>query len=140
MKFKLKGLKETKSYFRKFENGSKKAINKSIQQTARNILKAALSRVHLDSGALKSSLGMEQNTEEMNAKVYADILYAAYVEFGTGGFVEVPKGMEDYAMEFFVSGDGITRPQPFLMPSFAENKEKLLPLIEAELVKLLRNA
>lgn len=140
MKFKLNGLKQVQSSIRKLERGSKRAINKGIQQTARNILKAALSRVPENQGLLKGSLGMEQNTEEMNAKVYADILYAAYVEFGTGGFVEVPKGMEDYAMEFFVSGDGITRPQPFLMNSFADNKEKLLPLIEAELVKLLRNA
>jgi len=127
------------SSIRKLERGSEKAINKGVQQIARSILKAALSRVPENQGLLKSSLGMEQNTEDMSAKVYADILYAAYVEFGTGGFVEVPKGMEDYAMEFFVSGDGITRPQPFLIPSFNENKEKLLPLIEAELVKLLRN-
>lgn len=139
MKFKLNGLKQVQSSIRKLDRGSEKAINKGVQQIARSILKSALSRVPENQGLLKSSLGMEQNTDDMSAKVYADILYAAYVEFGTGGFVEVPKGMEDYAMEFFVSGDGITRPQPFLMPSFNENKEKLLPLIEAELVKLLRN-
>jgi len=43
---------------------------------------------------------------------------APYYEFGTGDFVEVPQGQEEFAMEFFVNGLGTTRPQPYLFPAF----------------------
>lgn len=138
MKFKLKGLKSVERKIQNLERDSEKAINKGIQQTARLILTSALTKVPTANGHLKSTLGQENLPDEMKAKVYASALYAAYVEFGTGAFVEVPTGLEDYAMEFFVSGDGVGRPKPFLFNSMAEHQEKIIPLIEAELIKLLK--
>lgn len=136
--FKLKGLASVNKQLRKLERDSQKAINKGIQETARLILNSALNRVPVAMGDLKKSLGIENMPEEMKAKVYASALYAAFVEFGTGAFVEVPTGLEDYAMEWFVSGDGVSRPQPYLFNSMADYQDQLLPLIEAELIKLLR--
>lgn len=120
------------------ERDSKKAINKGIHETARLILADALARVPVDKGLLKASMGIENMPEEMIAKVYAAALYAPYQEFGVGSLVEVPTGYEDYAMEFFVSGKGAGAPQPFMFPAMFANQEKLLPLIEAELIKLLK--
>lgn len=137
---KLRGFPELRKKINNLERDSKKAINKGLQETARLILNSAMSRVPGSNGHLKSTLGQENLPDEMIAKVYASALYAAYVEFGTGAFVEVPLGLEEYAMEFFVSGKGHGRPQPFLFNSMAEHKAKLVPLIEAELVKLLKTA
>lgn len=136
--FKLKGLASVNRQIRKLERDSEKAINKGIQETARLILLDALSRVPVDKGLLKASMGIETMPEEMQAKVFAAALYAPYQEFGSGGFTEVPTGFEDYAREFYVDGSGTTRPQPFMFPAMFANQEKLLPLIEAELIKLLR--
>lgn len=43
---------------------------------------------------------------------------AAYIEFGTGVFVDVPKGWESIAMQFYVNGKGYTTPHPYLYPAF----------------------
>lgn len=136
---KVKGIAELQKQLRRLEAQSKTAINKGLQETARLILNDALSRVPVDKGLLKGSMGVENNSEEMTVTVYAAALYAAYQEFGSGQFTEVPKGYEDYAREFYVDGSGRTRPQPFMFPALFANQEKLVPLIEAELVKLLKN-
>lgn len=136
--FKLKGLKSVERQINNIERDSQKAINKGIQETARLILNDALSRVPVDKGLLKASMGMESNTDEMNAKVFAAALYAPYQEFGSGPFTEVPEGFSEYAREFYVDGSGKTHPQPFMFPALFANQEKLLPLIEAELIKLIR--
>jgi hypothetical protein len=137
MKFKLKGLKSVERKIQNLERDSQKAINKGIQQTARLILNSALSRVPTKMGDLKASLGIENIPEEMTSKVYASALYSAFVEFGTGAFVEVPIGLEEYAMQWFETGEGRGHPKPFLFNSMADHQEKLLPLIEQELKKLL---
>jgi HK97 gp10 family phage protein len=138
MKFKLKGFKSVERQLRNLERDSQKAINKGIQQTARLILAQALSNIPVDKGLLKASMGIENLPDEMLAKVYAAALYAPYQEFGAGAFTEVPQGFEEYAMEFYVDGTGKTQPQPFLFPALFANQEKLIPLIEAELIKLLK--
>src|SRR5690606_16361151 len=51
-------------------------------------------------------------------RVVATENYSAYVEFGTGDRVEVPPGLEDWAMQFYVNGQGSTPAQPFLYPAF----------------------
>lgn len=134
---KLKGLTELKRKIQNIERNNQRAINKGIQETARLILNAALSKVPVDNGHLRSTMGQENNPAELSATVYAAALYSAYVEFGTGAFVEVPTGLESYAMEFFVSGEGKGHAKPFLFNSMAEEQDKLIPLIEAELIKLL---
>lgn len=136
--FKLKGLKEVSRHIRNLERDSKRAINKGIQQTARLILAQALANVPVKDGHLRSTLGQENLPEEMSAKVYASAIYAAYVEFGTGQFVDVPTGYEEYAMQFKGATDGFSGPKPFLFPALFANQEKLLPLIEDELIRLLR--
>jgi hypothetical protein len=44
--------------------------------------------------------------------------YAAYQEFGTGSRVNIPLGLEKYAMTFFVNGEGRLPATPFLFPAF----------------------
>lgn len=68
------------------------------------------------------------NTKEKYRKeVVAQARYAPYVEFGTGGLVEVPAGLEAYAAQF--KGRGQKRvnlpARPFLFPALAEEKPKL---------------
>lgn len=136
--FKINGIKELTKQLNALDSGSKKAINKGIQKTARLILSSALAKIKVEKALLKSSMGIELMPDAMKAKVFASALHAAYVEFGTGAFVQVPVGLEAYAMEFFVNGKGVNRPYPFLFPALFENQDKLVPLIEAELILLLK--
>ena len=63
--------------------------------------------------------------------------YAPYVEFGTGGTVNVPAGYEDFAYQF--KGKGIRkinlRPRPFLIPAF----ESEMPILRKNIKNVIKN-
>ena len=73
----------------------------------------------VDHGKLKQSIRAEQQTKK-KWYITAYERYAAYMEFGTGGLVEIPTGWEAMASQF--KGKGIKRinitPRPFLYPAF----------------------
>src|SRR5690606_1808703 len=58
----------------------------------------ATQRVPVDFGFLKNSIYKE--AQGLTGEVGARMNYAPYVEFGTGGLVDVPAGLEDYAIQF----------------------------------------
>lgn len=71
--------------------------------------------------------------------VVSAALYSAFVEFGTGALVDVPAGLEDYAMQF--KGQGIRQvnlpARPFLFNSWEEEKPRLIMRIQ-EILKSLK--
>lgn len=48
----------------------------------------------------------------------------AYVEFGTGVFVDVPSGWEETAISFYVNGQGWLEPYPYLIPAFHKGEQQ----------------
>jgi len=59
-----------------------------------------------------------------NYEVVATMPYAAYIEFGTGGAVKIPAGVEDYAIQFKKRNpQNISmKANPYLFPAFFEQK------------------
>ena len=89
--------------------------------TADGIVSNAKQKVVVDLGQLRQSIGKTNASIGNNRSfIFASAPYAAYVEFGTGGTVSVPKGFEGIAIKF--KGKGIKqinlRPRPFLIPSY----------------------
>ena len=79
----------------------------------------AQQKVPVDTGKLKQSIRyFKDKGGQLVYWITADELYAPYIEFGTGDFVKIPKGFEKEAMKFYVNGQGKTKPQPFLIPSW----------------------
>jgi phage gpG-like protein len=81
----------------------------------------------VDTGRLRSSITASR-VEFLTWELVAQVDYAAYVEFGTGGkeFVKIPPGLESYAANF--KGKGIRKvnlpARPYFFPSvFAYNIE-----------------
>lgn len=66
------------------------------------------------------------------ATVFVRAGYAPYVEFGTGGLVNVPRGLEEYAMQF--KGRGIKQvnlpARPFMYPAFRIERPKIAKLVK----------
>ena len=90
--------------------------------TADEIVSNARQRVVVDLGQLRQSIGSTKASVGNNRSfIFANAPYAAYVEFGTGGLVSVPKGFEQIAIKF--KGKGVKkinlRPRPYLIPSQA---------------------
>src|SRR6478609_5311631 len=123
-------VKQNKSFFTDFANKYKEQYVEILTETVQNIETEATSLAPVDAGFLKGSINKE--IEGLNAIIGTKITYSPYVEFGTGGLVDVPSGLEDYAMKF--KGAGIKQvnlfPRPFLIPAFKKYTTKMLEELE----------
>jgi len=119
-------LKQNKSFFTDFAKKYKEEYIDLLNETIQNIETEAISLAPVDLGILKSSINGE--VDGMNGVVGTPIRYSPFIEFGTGGLVDVPEGLEDYAMRF--KGAGIKQvnlfPRPFLIPAFKKHTTKML--------------
>lgn len=129
-KLTMKGNKAVLKHLDKIGKESRKRIEQEIEATAYEIHSGALGRVPVDTGFLKNSLSVQ--AKGMEARVESSVKYAPYVEFGTGGLVNVPAGLEEYAMRFKGKNDALVAmpPQPFLFPSFERERPQLVERIE----------
>jgi hypothetical protein len=77
---------------------------------------------------LRNDINAVFNKAKLNTKAGNTVTYAPYVEFGTGTMVDVPDGLEDYAMQF--KGQGIRQvnlpARPYLFPAFFKEQKELL--------------
>lgn len=125
-------LKQNKTFFTDFAKKYKEEYIEILTETIQNIETDAISMAPVDLGILRSSINGE--VDGLNGVVGTPVKYAPYMEFGTGGLVDVPAGLEDYAMKF--KGAGIKQvnlfPRPFLIPAFKKHTTIML----AELEKL----
>jgi HK97 gp10 family phage protein len=92
-----------------------------------------------DKGRLVGSIQLKEvNTgDKIVYTVGSRLKYAPYVEFGTGGTVNVPAGYEDFAIQF--KGKGIRkinlRPRPYLIPAF----ESEIPVLRKNIQNVIKN-
>lgn len=93
-------------------------IAKFVDDWAVDVENEAVSAAPVDLGGLRQSAYRE--VSDTSATVGFNAHYAPYVEFGTGGLVDVPAGLEAYAMQF--KGDGKRQvnltPRPYLYPAW----------------------
>lgn len=138
-KFKVNGLSAVNREIEKVMRDIPKEVDNEIKKIATEILSESISRVHVLSGALKGSAFIEKI--EGGYTIGFGISYAAYEEFGTGGFVDVPSGYEDYAMTFKASS-GRTRDgqaHPFLFPAFLKRRDKITDELEKKINEYLKS-
>jgi len=92
-----------------------------------------------DKGRLVGSIQLKEinKGDKIMYTVGSALKYAPYVEFGTGGTVNVPAGYEDFAIQF--KGKGIRkvnlRPRPYLIPAF----ESEIPILRKNIQNVIKN-
>lgn len=123
-------VKQNKSFFTDFAKKYKEEYIDLLNETVQNIETEAISSAPVDLGILKSSINSE--VSGLNGVVGSTVKYSPYVEFGTGGLVDVPAGLEDYAIKF--KGAGVKQvnmpPQPFLIPAFKKHTTIMISELE----------
>lgn len=123
----ISGLKELQSQLNKLGKETEETTANEINASALNIMTKAKRSVVVDDGYLRNSIGLDP-VSKMTYSVEAKAHYAPYVEFGTGGLVEIPAGYESYASLF--RGKGIRkvnlRARPFLIPAFENEIPQLM--------------
>lgn len=123
----LDGLKELQDKLDKLSKEAKEEVANEINASALTIQRNAKRNVVVDNGNLRNSIALIP-LSELTYTVEAKAKYAPYVEFGTGGLVDIPVGYEEYAAQF--KGKGIKkinlRAKPFLIPAFDNEVPQLL--------------
>jgi HK97 gp10 family phage protein len=116
---KISGTNALLKKFDKFGKAGEKEVE-SLTRLAANEIEAEAKRLApVDLGGLRLSITREE-VSKLVQTVVAYAPYSAFMEFGTGGLVSIPRGWEAMAAQF--RGKGIKKinltPKPFLYPAF----------------------
>ncbi len=131
IKVSLNGIKGLEKALKGKSEALTKAVDMEIKASVIEINQQQQSLVPVDFGTLKSSLKWAK-TAPLSYEIVstgAGSSYAPYQEFGTGGLVQVPPGLEDVAIKYkawSMRAQVNMKAQPFFFaPAFAEwNKLK----------------
>jgi HK97 gp10 family phage protein len=135
----IKGLNTVLSNLRKYGQEAEKDIEAVTEQVARNIEKYAKQNAPTDLGKLGQSIQAVKDTPLNWAIEAGGVLapYAPFVEFGTGGLVEVPTELQEQAIKF--KGQGIKkinlRARPFLYPALLRGRTEYVDKLKKVLNK-----
>jgi len=130
----VKGIDKVIANLRKYGKEAEKDIEDATEVAARNIELYAKNTVVANFGKLGQSIQAVKQTD-LNWSVEAGgtvAPYAAYVEFGTGGLVQVPNELKQQAWLF--KGKGIKevnlRARPYLYPSLLRGRKEYLKALK----------
>jgi HK97 gp10 family phage protein len=135
----LKGINSVIADLRKYGKEAEKDIEGVTELVARNIEKYAKQSAPANFGKLGQSIKAVQESP-LNWTVEAGGViapYAPFVEFGTGGLVNVPTELKEQAIKF--KGRGVKqinlRARPFLYPALIRGREEYLTKLKKVLDK-----
>jgi hypothetical protein len=135
----VKGINTVISDLRRFGKEAEKDIAGVTELTARNIEKYAKQSAPVNFGKLGQSIKAVK-IDDFNWSIEAGGViapYAPFVEFGTGGLVEVPEELKEQAIKF--KGKGIKKinlmPRPYLYPSLLRGRVEYLDKLKKVLSK-----
>lgn len=133
----LSGLGDTKNAIRDYVETIKRGVAALVEEYTYRIMRGAKGRVPFGTGDLRASIRaeVEAGAAEVVGRVTAgqgleDPDIAAFIEFGTGRRVNVPPGLEDYAMQFYRNGKGMLPASPYLFPAFEQHWRDFLSDLE----------
>ena len=135
----LKGLNEVISNLRNYGKEAEKDIEAVTEMTARKIESYAKAEAPANFGKLGQSIkAVEQDKTHWNIEAGGVLApYAPFVEFGTGGLVDVPNELKEVAIKF--KGKGIKqinlRARPYLYPSLLRGRKEYLDKLKLVLNK-----
>ena len=135
----VKGISEVVSNLRKFGKEVEKDIEGVTELVAKNIESYAKAQAPANFGKLGQSIKARKidNTNWLIEAGGTIAPYAPFVEFGTGGLVEVPNELKEIAIKF--KGKGIRqvnlRARPYLYPSLLRGRKEYLYKLKKVLEK-----
>jgi HK97 gp10 family phage protein len=135
----VKGINSVISDLRKFGKEAEKDIEAVTEQVARNIEKYAKQTAPANLGKLGQSIKAVKEKPLLWTIEAGGILapYAPFIEFGTGGLVDVPTELKEVAIKF--KGKGIKqinlRARPYLYPSLLKGRAEYLEKLKKVLNK-----
>lgn len=145
MSVKIKGLDQLIRELRKFGKDAEQIVVKEIGITAGQIEFKASNRKPFILASTPINKKIENRGLTAKVGVEGKNPFPAYVEFGTGSnFTDLVNSdpsnydseVRELAREFYINGLGTLPAQPYLFPSFFEERPKLLENLKRELDNL----
>lgn len=120
MGIKVNGVADVLAMFRAYQNDVPKKIKQARFKAARGILNEAIKKAPKVTGKLRLSGNVDNQTNPNSSRIFFDADYAPFLEFGTGGNVDIPAGFEELAIQFKGTGKRQIniKAQPYLIPAF----------------------
>jgi phage gpG-like protein len=136
-KFDLKGADKVLRNLDKLPKKLAVRVDETLKYNVAGINAEQVQRAPIDTGRLRGSIAFYK-VKEMDYILQAGVEYAPYVEFGTGAMVDVPAGLESYAMQFKGSGEvQVNIPaRPYFFPPFISARKQIVNDIKKALGKL----
>jgi len=136
LKLDISGMDGLKKAIAEKQNDLIKGVDNEMNETVKEINAKQIIYNPIDTGRLKGGNKFDI-AKPLNKLIENNIEYAPYIEFGTGGYVRVPKGLEDIAIQFKGKKGGKVniRPQPFFYRAYFEEYPKLIQKIKKLLSK-----
>lgn len=137
--FKIEGLDALIKRLGKLSPKIAKEVALEVNASALAIQSKAKRDVVVDNGTLRNSIQLKEinQGDKIVYTVGSALRYAPYVEFGTGGLVNVPIGFESFAIQF--KGKGVRkinlRARPYLIPAF----ESEIPILRKNIKNVIAN-
>ena len=136
----VKNINSVIAELRKYGKEAEQLIDGITEQSARKIEKDAKQYAPANFADLgQSILAIKESKSNWVVRANASGLapYAAYVEFGTGGLVNVPTELKDIAITW--KGKGIRkinlRPRPYMYPALLKGRNEYLETLKKALSK-----
>ena len=127
----------------KFKDAMQEAINDVLRRIGGRMERYAKARCPVgteESTGIKGYIGgtlrnsIDHYEDENTATVGSDVVYAPYVELGTGPYyTPPPEWMENNAEQGKGVGKGFVHPRPFLRPALADHLKEYQFIIEAKM-------
>jgi len=137
---KLKGSEALFKKFKAYGEQGEKDFADITRNAAEDIRARALIKVPRDTGELSNNIFYDK-VNRFVYKIFVNLNrapYAPFVEFGTGGLVDIPKGWERLAATF--KGKGIKKvnlpARPYLYPAFRDGSTQYVRDLKSVLKQL----
>lgn len=112
-------------------------VSDEIEAGVEQIRNDAIQLAPVDTGRLRTSIQAEASG--LRGEVKTNVEYAGYMEFGTGGSVDVRPGWEEIAEKYRGKGMRTVNitPRPFMRPAFEKNVPEIMSQINDRIGKEL---
>lgn len=122
-----------------FGDQSVDIVEKETELAANEMRTKAIRKKYAYGQNVSNAIGeitVEKQTETYYTVGVQNVPIAAYLEFGTGAFVEIQPEWKSLAMQFYVNGKGTIKPHPYLYPAYHEESEKYITNLRKALKSL----
>jgi hypothetical protein len=140
----VRGLRETLALLDQFGEQGRNRIKQITAVTGQEIATKASQNLSAyndvdPNGTISQSINAKIENNGFKTVVSVNQLpMGAYIEFGTGTYVEVADEWKDIAWQFYVNGMGQLHPHPYFYPAYSEGREKYIRDLKDGLEHLTR--